>query len=197
MTFVGLDRFAIRVLLGAGAILLAATIGMRVADAADAPTAALPVKPDNTQPLGDASIQFADHGGIFDWRADGTKGIWVQSTARKWYYGTFMNTCTGLNFADKVGFVTEPNGDFNRWSAVIVPDNRQPACRLMSFTASVGPPQHVANVTAMDQAKTSKPIADATNDNIEGDRRQSTTVADEKMAWISRSNAHPQDHPIP
>ena len=41
--------------------------------------------------------RFADHGGINDWHADGTRGIWVQGIHRDWFYGTFMTACTGLD----------------------------------------------------------------------------------------------------
>ena len=91
-----------------------------------------------------ASIPFADHGGIWDWRADGTKGLWVQSNNRQWYYATFMGPCIGLNFANSVGFDTHPMGNFDRFSAVVVP--RWGRCQVQSLEPSEGPaPKEKAN----------------------------------------------------
>ena len=84
-----------------------------------------------------ASIPFANHGGIYDWRANGTQGIWVQGADRQWYYGTFFGTCLGLNTAQRVGFVPEVTGEFNRWSSIIVP--REDRCQLSTFEPSVAP----------------------------------------------------------
>jgi hypothetical protein len=109
---------------------LAATFGAGVA-AAEPPLVA---------PAREAAIPFANHNGIYDWQADGTQGIWVQGSNRKWYYGKFMSRCTGLDFATAVGFVTEPSGDFSKWSYLIVRDGLP--CHFTSFTESNGPPVH-------------------------------------------------------
>jgi len=85
-----------------------------------------------------ASIPFANHGGIWDWQADGDKGLWVQSNSRQWYYATFMGPCTGLGFANSVGFDTRPLGTFDRFSAVVVP--RWGKCQLQSLELSDRPP---------------------------------------------------------
>jgi len=95
----------------------------------------------NTQ----ASIPFANHGGIYDWRANGTHGIWVQAANRDWYYGTFMNSCIGLDRAINIGFVTEPTGDFDRWSSIIVP-HEFIRCHLSSFERSGEPPERGGSV---------------------------------------------------
>src|SRR5262245_61333602 len=85
----------------------------------------------------DASIPFANHGGINDWQANGNKGIWVQAANRQWYYATFFGgECFGLDTAPRVGFVTEVTGEFNRWSSIIVPHQMQPRCRLATFEPS-------------------------------------------------------------
>jgi hypothetical protein len=87
-----------------------------------------------------ASIPFANHGGIWNWQADGDKGLWVQSNNRRWYYARFMGPCIGLDFADSVGFDTRPMGTFDRFSAVVVP--RWGKCQLQSLELSDGPPKH-------------------------------------------------------
>jgi len=88
--------------------------------------------------VGPPAIQFANHGGIWDWRANGDHGIWVQAINRRWYYGTFAGTCIGLRQAQRVGFMFDPNGAFDRWSSIIVP--RQSRCYLRTFEPSGGPP---------------------------------------------------------
>jgi hypothetical protein len=85
----------------------------------------------------DASIPFANHGGIYDWHPNGTKGIWVEGADRQWYYGTFFGTCLGINTALRVGFVPEVTGEFNRWSSIIVPHENR--CQLSTFEPSVAP----------------------------------------------------------
>jgi hypothetical protein len=121
---------------GAAALLLATSLGIVLtAGAADAPAAA-PAASAAQSP--EARLPFANHHGIWDWQADGTRGIWVQGSNRKWYYGKFMGPCEGLNFATGVGFVTEVSGDLDRWSSVVV--RHEMPCRFTSFTASDGPP---------------------------------------------------------
>lgn len=116
-------------------------LGLAAAIAAGAATA----ESRNTPQLAgrDASIAFANHGTIWDWRANGQKGLWVQSNNRQWYYATFMGPCVGLNFANSIGFDTGPMGSLDRWSSVIVP--RWGKCNFSSFEASDGPPsKHAA-----------------------------------------------------
>jgi hypothetical protein len=104
-----------------------ATVSLGSAFAADAP-----VKPQ-------ASIPFADHGGIWNWEANADKGLWIQSNNRQWYYATFMGPCIGLDSANSVGFDTRPMGTFDRFSAVVVP--RWGRCQVQSFELSDGPPK--------------------------------------------------------
>jgi Family of unknown function (DUF6491) len=87
----------------------------------------------------DVSIPFANHGGIRDWQADKDRGLWVQDVHRKWYYASLMAPCTGLSFAQTIGFDTRPMGSFDRWSAIIVP--RYGRCIVQNFTPSDGPPR--------------------------------------------------------
>jgi len=86
----------------------------------------------------EASIPFADHGAIYDWRANGDKGIWVQSAHHQWFYGTLLGTCLGLDTAWRIGFVTDAGGEFDRWSSIVVP--HQIRCQLTSFVPSAAPP---------------------------------------------------------
>lgn len=97
-----------------------------------------------------ASIPFANHGGIRDWQADHDRGLWVQDVHGKWYYASLMGPCTGLNFAQTIGFDTRPMGSFDRWSAIVVP--RYGRCIVQTFSMSPGPPRK-QKVASADDAK--------------------------------------------
>jgi hypothetical protein len=84
-----------------------------------------------------ASIPFANNGGIRDWEADRDNGLWVQDIHRKWYYAKLMGPCIGLNFAQTIGFDTHPLGRFDKFSAIVVPGSGK--CFVQSFAASDAP----------------------------------------------------------
>jgi hypothetical protein len=87
-----------------------------------------------------ASIPFANHGGIRDWKADRDQGVWIQDVHRQWYYAKLMAPCTGLNFAQAIGFDTHPLGRFDQFSAIVVPGPAGGRCTVQSFTVSGAPP---------------------------------------------------------
>ena len=86
----------------------------------------------------ECEISFARMGGIQDWRADGEKALYVQGRDRQWYHATLMSPCIGLNFAEHIGFVTEPNGSLDKFSAILV-DHRE--CNITSLVKSDLPPK--------------------------------------------------------
>jgi len=90
-----------------------------------------------------ASIPFANHGGIRDWKADRDQGLWVQDIHRQWYYAKLMAPCTGLNFAQTIGFDTHPLGRFDQFSSIYVPGAGGGRCAVQSFTLSAAPPGKV------------------------------------------------------
>jgi hypothetical protein len=90
----------------------------------------------------EASIPFANEGGIRDWQADGVRGIWVQDNHRRWYYGRFLSPCIGLQFVYAVRFRTGPGGELDRFGAVRARDTGN--CTFTSFTLSEGPPKKPA-----------------------------------------------------
>jgi hypothetical protein len=63
-------------------------------------------------PQPQASIPFVPYGSIRDWRADRTRGLWVQDSHRKWYYAKTMGPCFGLDFAHTIAFDTRSMGTF-------------------------------------------------------------------------------------
>lgn len=137
MTFARSEKTHTKTLFTAGVILLAcATLFIRQA-AASLPASTAPAGEDSSV-RHEASIPFASHGAIVDWRSDGTKGIWVQAVSGKWFYGTFSGACDGLDSANNVGFVTNPSGSFDHWSWILVRGHAP--CHLANFTASGVPP---------------------------------------------------------
>jgi len=92
-------------------------------------------------PSPERTIAFANHGGIFDWRADGERGLWVQDIHKQWYYAKLMAPCTGLNFATALAFDTRPSDQFDRFSFIRVPHQGLGGrCAVVSLTASDAPP---------------------------------------------------------
>jgi hypothetical protein len=87
----------------------------------------------------EASISFADMGGIQNWQADGEKAIYIQGRRNsEWYHATLMSPCIGLNFTDQIGFDIEPSGEFNKFGAIVV-DGRK--CPVTSLVKSAPPPK--------------------------------------------------------
>lgn len=121
-------------------ILAASALSLLIAAAASAQSLqSLKAKASERPPREEASIPFADNGGIDDWYADGRDGLYVKGRGRdNWYYARFMGPCSGLPFAHTIGFKSEPTGSFDRFSAVIVDGER---CPLTSLVESPPPPK--------------------------------------------------------
>lgn len=88
------------------------------------------------EPVAEATISFANLGGINDWRADGDRALYVQGRNQKWYHAELMGSCIDLPNAERIGFVVEPAGSFDRFSSIIV---RGRQCMLRSLTESDAP----------------------------------------------------------
>ena len=86
----------------------------------------------------EASIPFANHGGIYNWQTVDRDTLYVQDNHRRWYRAELMGNCFDLDFAQAIGFRTNPSGNFDRFSDVIVRGER---CPLKSFVASDPPPK--------------------------------------------------------
>lgn len=127
------------VYLSLGLAVLSATAGANVATASNA-----------APPSKQASIPFANHGGIRNWHADRNQGLWVQDVHRNWYYAKFFGPCLGVNFANSLGFDTGTIGTFDRFSSIVVP--REGRCAIQSFVPSEGPPSKRKAATASEAA---------------------------------------------
>jgi hypothetical protein len=82
-------------------------------------------------------IPFADIGNIRDWRASSSDELYIQSMDRQWFRTTFFAPCTALPYATAIAFVTEPNGELNSFSSVLVEGER---CWFRTFASSEEPP---------------------------------------------------------
>jgi Family of unknown function (DUF6491) len=78
----------------------------------------------------EASIPFADLGTIRNWRAYDRHSLYVEADGRNWYRAIMFSSCFDLPFVEAIGFITEPNGSFNRFSGVVV---RGRECKIRSL----------------------------------------------------------------
>ncbi len=90
------------------------------------------------KPAKQASIPFANHGGITDWQADGNATLYLQARNKSWFRADMAAPCVDLPFNETIGFKTNPDGSFDRRSAVIMRGGR--SCWVKSLTAVDGPP---------------------------------------------------------
>jgi hypothetical protein len=101
----------------------------------------------------EASIPFANQrSAVHSWQADGREGLWVQDARREWYYAKFIGPCHGLDHAISLGFDTGTSDRIDRFSHVIVPDERE-RCAIISFTRSEPPPDGKRRSLAGEEVK--------------------------------------------
>ena len=79
------------------AIVIAALLTAAIGSVAQAAPAKLP----------EASIPFANHHGIWDWRATDDSTLYVQDIHRTWHRAVLFGPCINLPFSQSVGFQTE------------------------------------------------------------------------------------------
>ena len=85
----------------------------------------------------DASIAFADHGGVDDWRAEGDQVVYFKDQHRQWYRATLFSPAFDLPFAEHIGIDARPSGTLDKWGAIIVRGQRYP---FQTFERVAGPP---------------------------------------------------------
>jgi hypothetical protein len=83
-----------------------------------------------------ASIPFANQGGIYDWRVVDDRTVLIQSINRQWYKATLFSPCIGLPFAQRIGFESNPDGSFDKFSAIKL---RHQRCSLTSLVKTDPP----------------------------------------------------------
>jgi hypothetical protein len=92
----------------------------------------------------EASIPFANHGGIYDWRVVDDRTVLIQSSSRQWYKATLMSPCINLSFAQRIGFETNPNGSFDKFSTIRLRGQRCPVISLIKIDPPTKAKRHPA-----------------------------------------------------
>jgi Family of unknown function (DUF6491) len=95
---------------------------------ADAPTS-------GQAPAPEAQIAFANHGGIYNWQVVDNRTVLIQSQDRKWYKATLFSSCIDLPFAERIGFESNADGSFDKFSSIQVRDQKCPLVSLVETTA--------------------------------------------------------------
>jgi Family of unknown function (DUF6491) len=152
--------------------LLAVALSPIIVGAADAPpagaspTTALAGTPaatgtaaPNPASAKEASIPFANHGGISSWAVVDNRTMLIQGRNRQWYKATLFSPCIHLPFAHTVGFKTNPGGSFDKFSSIIV---RRQRCSLTSLVAIPPPTKKPKSHKAVDVSEASPTDATAT-----------------------------------
>mgnify|MGYP001046776194 CR=1 FL=1 len=85
----------------------------------------------------EASIPFANHGGVRNWRADGDRTVYFQDSHQRWYKAELMSRANGLPFANAIGIDAGGTGRLDRFGAIVVEGQRYP---FTSFVRVDGPP---------------------------------------------------------
>jgi hypothetical protein len=93
--------------------------------AADAPDAAA-----------EARIPFANYGGIYNWQAVNDKTLLIERQDGKWFKATLLNSCFRLPFTERVGFESNPDGSFDKFSSIQVGSQK---CQVVSLVESAPP----------------------------------------------------------
>src|SRR3569833_1276211 len=93
-----------------------------------------------------ASMACVDFGNIFDWRGEGTEGIYIQADTRKWYHATFVAPCQNLPYTEHVDVHTPPPSSANTVDSIEV---RGEDCYFKSLEEAPGPPggKHLSTIT--------------------------------------------------
>jgi hypothetical protein len=87
----------------------------------------------------DVSISSANTGGIREWRADGSKGMWIEAASGHWFYASFSSQCTTLQSSIGVKFVPELSGALSRWSSIRLQNDQR--CFFRTLQPSSAPPK--------------------------------------------------------
>lgn len=85
----------------------------------------------------EASIAFANHGGVEDWRAQGDSVIYFQDQHRQWYRAELFGPAFDLPHVERIGIDASPAGTLDKFGAIYVRGQRY---GFRSFVRVSGPP---------------------------------------------------------
>jgi len=77
-------------------------------------------------------------GRFLEWRPDGNQALFIRADNGRWYRASLENACPRLANRSNIRFIAAPNGDFDRYSAVVADGWR---CQVAAISESEGPPQ--------------------------------------------------------
>lgn len=100
--------------------------------------AASPAAAQSHKSAQNASIPFANLGGIRDWRADSDNAVYFQDVHGNWYRAELFMPAYDLPFVQFIGIDANPNGSLDKFGAIYVDGQRYP---FRSF-AEVSDPTH-------------------------------------------------------
>lgn len=80
----------------------------------------------------EASITFPSNATIRNYRADGERGVWIEDRRRNWYYASFFGRCRDIDFAQSIGIDTRGTSRLDRFSMIIVGNERCAIERLVT-----------------------------------------------------------------
>ena len=84
----------------------------------------------------EARIPFANNGGIYNWRAVNDRTLLIQARNRQWYKATLFAPCIDLPFATRVGFVSNRDGSFDKFSSIKLSHQ---SCSVSSLVPTAAP----------------------------------------------------------
>ena len=133
---------ALAVMLGSASADQPAAVSL---DGANAPVAArAPAAP------AEARIAFSSRN-IWNWDVVDDQTLLIQSNSRAWYKAKLLGNCPGLRFVERVGFKSNADDSFDRFSSIQVRGGQR--CQLVSLTESDGPPKKAKKAPPAPAAK--------------------------------------------
>ena len=93
-----------------------------------------------------ASIPFANHGGVNNWRAVGDRTVYFEDQHRRWYRATLMGPAFDLPFVENIGINAGPSGSLDKFGAVVVRQGRIVGRGWNQVTSTNDPTAHAEMV---------------------------------------------------
>ncbi len=87
-----------------------------------------------------ASIPFLNHGGVYNWTADGNEALYIEDDFHRWYHATLFGPCSRLPFSETIGFETRGSDTLDNFGTVVVHGER---CPIRTFVNSAPPPKEM------------------------------------------------------
>lgn len=82
------------------------------------------------KPAPEASIPFANRGGIRDWQLEDDSTLLLQDRRGQWYRAKLQVPAYYLSYAEAIGFVTGPSGTLEKFGSVVIRGQRYPIISL-------------------------------------------------------------------